>query len=776
MDELLVPSNNSNVNSNTMSNGALHNTPKRKRRVSISRKGHAYIETTTSERLSRLQHEVERAKTSLFEIIYQHYRDRLGWYSYTLDPFTEILHCSTSIEKFESDFGEDDGVDSDWVEDLKLKVSQLELLCRASVIYTNLREAEDLVSRGNMVVAASTVTQVNIMLQKLSKSGNATVELEIVKLLNSDYTKKASAVIYSLEYLFNEIYQWTSTENTCELQVRYHIEAGYAGNHYESPVSVSDIYYGLAALDMIQPRLEKLAKDIAKEFAIRLINAPETQLNITNATTLAKKLELILDFVYTKVFYKTDSNGDQDSFGRIFGSIFWNEVWPTLRVDFFEARVPSDHGKIGEYTDGLVPLLGFEERLVEKGFISAKELKAKMILSNLFRVFVGKRRSDLLTMCAGVLCSENNNVVTVGGSEKAGFGLNGKSGGKGVGASSKDGKQLKGGQENSDDFPRCKISTQAQTIVELCHETVHQIGSLEPQLASIQFQMARDILNLYRVIIPCRWEIELLTTSTKPMVLYNDCSYIAHSLSTLRTEAQQKWPEILKEIGTFVDIAQQFRELGQTYFEKFMIRCRLDIENILESVLPNSHLPNIQQTKHNVVDVSSGKIKEGYKNNTTVHKSLDETSCKETIKKVVLYLMHLAKTGKVYLPDRFRIRSLGLLTDVVLETAIRVIKVQPILNSGCVRILQQAFKPLDELKIYFTLDVGPQWTHRLKGNDNTSHGLISEFCPHWDTFEEWMNALDVDADSLPILRERGKIKLCDQDFKLLVEKRQVKKP
>ena len=120
------------------------------------------------------------------------------------------------------------------------------------------------------------------------------------------------------------------------------------------------------------------------------------------------------------------------------------------------------------------------------------------------------------------------------------------------------------GQSDFQDFKlvSCHVSVQAQSLVEMIHQT---LGQMEPQDLPQNAQRCttvRHILAMYRAVRPLQIKDQCHDPSLA-MIFYNDCIYICHHLSTLGYTHQGCLPEELKSLGTFVDEIPPLYEYGQ---------------------------------------------------------------------------------------------------------------------------------------------------------------------------------------------------------------------
>ena len=89
-------------------------------------------------------------------------------------------------------------------------------------------------------------------------------------------------------------------------------------------------------------------------------------------------------------------------------------------------------------------------------------------------------------------------------------------------------------------FHRCSISTTAQQILTLCRKTMDDASNpnvasdlVDDALPPMLFRAARELLDLFRAIVPTSHASEIGNIPRMAAVLHNDCVYLAHESSLL---------------------------------------------------------------------------------------------------------------------------------------------------------------------------------------------------------------------------------------------------
>ena len=84
--------------------------------------------------------------------------------------------------------------------------------------------------------------------------------------------------------------------------------------------------------------------------------------------------------------------------------------------------------------------------------------------------------------------------------------------------------------------------------------------------------MSRDMLDLFRAVVPVVHATELESVPLIGMCVFNDCHYIAYHLVTLGFQYKARLPEPLRSTATFVDLVPMFRRLGERQYRAVMVR------------------------------------------------------------------------------------------------------------------------------------------------------------------------------------------------------------
>jgi len=127
---------------------------------------------------------------------------------------------------------------------------------------------------------------------------------------------------------------------------------------------------------------------------------------------------------------------------------------------------------------------------------------------------------------------------------------------------------------------KCSVSLVASNLMALCRKTMDE--AIDPRSCSTSaakvalpqqlYRTARELLDLYRAIIPAAHGNEIASVPRTTAILHNDCVFFAHNCLTLGLEYKEKFLTSgddtsttirLRQLCTFIDLVPPFRELAE---------------------------------------------------------------------------------------------------------------------------------------------------------------------------------------------------------------------
>ncbi|KAJ1949199.1 ribosome biogenesis protein ytm1 [Linderina macrospora] len=560
---------------------------RRSRRETTAAEDTDIAKYSAEEQLSLLETWLESAKASTYEAINSHHRDFLTIRLYGKDPLDEVATLNDKCETVRTSVSNN----ADYQQRLDAIGQGLDATMRLAKTHADLKEVDEQIMHGEVAVAASTIAEVCDLLKGLEGDCPQFVEHSAVATLQTQYIKKRSALRAELDYLMSKMYAVRSIGSVYELAVSYSVTANYDGVPYETPITISDVFFALTQLGLDKEKVAPLAKTLVDHWFVPLLRSPAETLSVSKVSMFATmnigaftpdrredevdqgadlqvqcelvrdKWETVLGFIREEIFHDINPMEDHTEIYVYLGANLWSSLCPLLEEYLLIPLIPTDLDSLTD-TRAMVPLLRLEEAWLDYGLITPEALVVKESVRSSLQNYINKRRRDLLTTVASILATDDTNTVVVGGagpvadvlSEMASGGKkssekNSKTKGKGFAMSA----EGDGEDAGSLTFPRCSISVQAQMLVEFAQETIGLSLEDDAKTAVLYLHAVRDAFALYRCLIPRQWATELLVNPKRAFVMHNDCEFICHHLSTLGFRYRERWPAVVKSAATFVD-------------------------------------------------------------------------------------------------------------------------------------------------------------------------------------------------------------------------------
>lgn len=286
-------------------------------------------------------------------------------------------------------------------------------------------------------------------------------------------------------------------------------------------------------------------------------------------------------------------------------------------------------------------------------------------------------------------------------------------------------------------IPYSSISVVAWNLLTLLKSTMVDSTQAPPQPPTLRpalYQASREMLSLFRAIIPSLYGSEIATIPRTAAIFHNDCVYLAHACMTLGVEFQQAYVaedargKLLQQSCIFVDQVPLFRELGQ---------------QALQDVL--------QVQQGTLVELVGERI--GYLGQALAsHEPVQEWSDAEKALTAGLYdLRHLAKSWRPPLLERAIFgKSMGHLADVILALYWKQVEsartMTPPARHFMLGLFRQAGQELEELILQ---KEQPDMTSIIRGgrpsprNGEKEQAYLRECCTEWGRFQALIRFLDM---------------------------------
>lgn len=230
--------------------------------------------------------------------------------------------------------------------------------------------------------------------------------------------------------------------------------------------------------------------------------------------------------------------------------LLWDTcIPPKLTVDKLDS-LDSIAKRLGEMVGD------FDTEMVRLKFYKDDEpTPLRKFVTNFSQSYVDKRRSAILQQARTILLQNDyHNTVEVGEDV--------------VKQPTDDGKMEQDGMAVFH-LHKASVSQTATMMLALCRTTMDEaVVSSTKMLPSTLYRTAREVLDLFRAIIPMTLEHEIAHVPRTAAILHNDCVYLAHHCLTLGLEYKEQFAatdergHALRQTCMFVDMVPIFRELA----------------------------------------------------------------------------------------------------------------------------------------------------------------------------------------------------------------------
>lgn len=227
-------------------------------------------------------------------------------------------------------------------------------------------------------------------------------------------------------------------------------------------------------------------------------------------------------------------------------------------------------------------------------------------------------------------------------------------------------------------FHECAVSQTAVRIMKLCRKTMDETVSIkidDPEspvalLPPTLYRTSREILDLFRAIIPATYDKEIQEIPRTAAVLHNDALFFSHCCLTLGLEYKEKFPpanqndirgQALRQTCMFVDMVPVFRELA---------------DKALGDMIEKQH-GQLWELAGSRIDLLGPALQS--------NDSLSEWVDAETAMNAALYhIRHLSQSWAPVLSREVYARSIGFLLDTVFNMYLeQIFKADDISEPAC---------------------------------------------------------------------------------------------
>lgn len=111
-------------------------------------------------------------------------------------------------------------------------------------------------------------------------------------------------------------------------------------------------------------------------------------------------------------------------------------------------------------------------------------------------------------------------------------------------------------------LPQCQVTTVAMRVAALCHAAMREAAGASPDAALLLYHGARDVLDLFRALVPTAHGAACREVPRLSALLHNDCCFLAHNALVVGYIYRSRMPPPLHRSACLVDLAQPLRRLA----------------------------------------------------------------------------------------------------------------------------------------------------------------------------------------------------------------------
>ncbi|KAF4318218.1 hypothetical protein JM18_002703 [Phytophthora kernoviae] len=494
---------------------------------------------------SNLQEKMHLLNVALLDTVGRLQLDESG----ELAPEAQLLLSFTQREKLKQQ-----------VEQSKIMLALIEQLTEMDRL---LGDVDDAIDSQRFVSAAEGVAEMERLVLELIESekenGSNAEDTSIVRVVKMQLLYKKNRLLNQLTRYFACTVVWQ--EGTLKV-----MEKAFTDNTFES-VKLSpeaqrqDFWTACEVLCILTPKLKEMAKAISQYLIKPMLQQPHTTVEqihgdgvitlklavqgengggstVSEADQVREKCSNVvsmLEFVSTEVFA-----GKPELMAQL-GEFMW-KIPGNLEAqlsNLFQDKIPQDAAMLDAYRNVLATavslLYGVVAQVVD-GLVHTMLTNVLWIGDQSGKLRSKKRRQNILSNGRDLMRrGYHDSVKITGANEKCNLNASMGSGKKGKGAGV--GSDAATTNSNVDDvesscfrIPDYRVTVCAHEVVEMVHQTLLEACTADVASAKLLFQTGRDLLFLFRTIVPTLYEDDIANDPRTCMLYHNDCLYITYHM------------------------------------------------------------------------------------------------------------------------------------------------------------------------------------------------------------------------------------------------------
>ncbi|CAL4992761.1 unnamed protein product [Urochloa decumbens] len=256
-----------------------------------------------------------------------------------------------------------------------------------------------------------------------------------------------------------------------------------------------------------------------------------------------------------------------------FAKLTWPRISDLVITHFLSKAVPNEASKLIEFQDVVRSTAEFENKLRSMTFLlpDRNDGKLTQFVDDVEVHFAVRKRSEILVKARNILVQyDYDNPL--------------ESGGRG---------------DSVVDLlflpEKCFTSKSALLLMKLVHGSLKDASMSSARVAKEFCFAARDVLLLYKAIVPVQLEKQLDSISQVAAIVHNDFYHLSQEILGLAFQYRADFPIDLQKQVVFVDLAPIFSQMADDVFRR---QIQVAIDTISEAIDGADGFQNTHQPQH----------------------------------------------------------------------------------------------------------------------------------------------------------------------------------
>ncbi|XP_066321355.1 centromere/kinetochore protein zw10 homolog isoform X2 [Miscanthus floridulus] len=256
-----------------------------------------------------------------------------------------------------------------------------------------------------------------------------------------------------------------------------------------------------------------------------------------------------------------------------FAKLTWPRISDLVITHFLSKAVPNEASKLIEFQDVVRSTAEFENKLRSMMFISPdrKDGKLTQFVDDVEVHFAVRKRSEILVKARNILVQYDYD------------------------------SRLESGDQGDSVVDllfqpeKCFTSKSALLVMKLVHGALKDASLSSARVAKEFCFAARDVLLLYKAIVPVQLEKQFDSLSQVAAIVHNDFYHLSQEILGLAFQYRADFPSDLQKQVVFVDLAPIFSQMADAVLRR---QIQLAVDTISEAIDGAEGFQNTHQPQH----------------------------------------------------------------------------------------------------------------------------------------------------------------------------------